>query len=273
MSGREMAREAVYYATGLVNFAAREPSDFIFMLAMPRSGSTLLSHLLDTSQAILTIGESKTVYRSRRDLVRTVGKVKTMQRRHGLESKPDARYILDKIVHNRLLTPAGYELLRDERIKVIFLTREPRGTVNSLMRVMKKVDATQAVNMYIDRTNALAEQAAYIGQTRPGFLVDYEQIIRCTQPLLTELERFLALPDRLSQNYQVTPLTGNIGVGDNSPEIKAGRVLGQTDKAAHSSPSLPEELLAKAQAVYESGLEDMRKHCVSIDANDCQAKE
>jgi hypothetical protein len=103
MKLKKWARETVYYGTGLMNRGALDHYNFIFMLAMPRSGSTLLTHILATSSAIITIGETKTAYTSRRDLLHTIGKVKTLQKRYGLDSKREGLYILDKVVYNTLL--------------------------------------------------------------------------------------------------------------------------------------------------------------------------
>jgi hypothetical protein len=273
MKLKKLAKEAIYLTTGLLNRGALERYNFILLLAMPRSGSTLLTHILDTSSAIITIGETKTAYTSRRDLVRTIGKMKTLQKRHGLDSNRKALYILDKVVHNTLLTPENYDLLKDERFRIIFLTREPRGTAKSLVRALKELDGRQALEMYIARAHALREQAAHIGEARPAVVLDYEQVIRCTQPMMSLLERYLELPDKLSEEYQITPLTGLFNLGDKSAKIKAGRVLRQTKNAERVDVTLPQDLLAEAQTVYMANLEEMRRHCLFPSDQDCQAGE
>jgi hypothetical protein len=184
-----------------------------------------------------------------------------------------SRLVIFCLKSSTLLTPENYDLLKDERIKIIFLTREPRGTAKSMVNAIKQLDGRGALEMYIARALALSEQAAHVGEARTTVVLDYEQVIRCTQPMMALLERYLELPDKLSEEYQVTPLTGDFGLGDKSAEIKAGHVLRGTKNAEDVDVTLPQDLLAEAQTVYVSSLEEMHRHCLFLSDQDCRSRE
>lgn len=269
MKPKQLAKEAVYYGIGVLNRQSLIDHDFIFMLAMPRSGSTLLTHILDSSDSIVSIGETKTAYESERDLIRMVGKLRAMQWRHKLEREKHTRYFMEKVVHNRLLLPEHLGFLKDDRYKVIFLIREPVGVAKSLIRVMDNMDEEGALKLYIRRATALKKQATILGVDKECVVIDYGELLQCTRPVLSLLENYLELPDPLDENYRVTPITGRFNLGDKSEEIASGRIVRSKSKSDPSDHNFPADLLAEAQAVYQDSLAAMRAVGLHVQAADC----
>jgi hypothetical protein len=272
MKLKAKAKESLYYGLGMLNFSMLLGRDFLMVLAMPRSGSTLLTHILEENRSIDGIGETKTTYRSNRDLVRMAGKIRAMQWRYKLARERHARYLMDKVVHNHLLPPEFSHFLAGERFKTIFLIREPAGTAASLVRVMDHMSERQALDIYINRARALAEIAANLGRAeRECFFLDHRQLVGCTRPVLDGLQVYLELPEPLREQYQVTSLTGRFGVGDKSDEISAGRVLKPKNKPARPAVDLPADLLARARVAYRECAAAMRSSCLHVNEADCPA--
>lgn len=266
---KEKAKEAFYYGLGALNYPALQKREFVMVLAMPRSGSTLLTHILNDSPYIEGIGETKTTFRSRRDLVRMVGKVRAMQWRYGMERHTNPRYILDKVVHDRLLPPEHDDILADERFKVIFLVREPAGTAASLVRVMKRMDGRQALELYIHRAEALAKIATDLGPEKECFFLRHGQLVGCTRLVLDEIQDYLELPEPLNEEYHVTSLTGQFGVGDKSEAVRAGRVLKPKQKPSRPQVALPPDLLEEARLAYEECVATLSAVCRHVDEQAC----
>lgn len=271
MALKAKAKESYYYGLGILNLSTLRNRDILMVLAMPRSGSTLLTHILEDNPHIEGIGETKTTYRSNRDLVRMVGKIRAMQWRYKLARDPHARYLMDKVVHNQLLPPEHSHLLAGERFKTIFLIRKPAGTAASLVRVMDHMSKRQALEIYINRARALAEITANLASEKKCFFLDHRQLVGCTRPVLDGLQAYLELPEPLRKQYQVTALTGRFGVGDKSDEISAGRVLKPKDKPARPAIDLPADLLAQAQVTYQECAAVMLSTCLHVGEADCVA--
>jgi hypothetical protein len=198
-----------------------------------------------------------------------VGKVRAMQWRYKVARDPHPRYVLDKVVHTRLLPPEHSALLAGERFKVIFLLREPAGTAASLARVMPNMDGRRALEFYIHRAEALEMIAADLTPRKECFFLDHSQLVGCTRPVLDELQAYLELPEPLSEQYHVTSLTGRFGVGDKSQEISAGRVLKPKQASSQPTVDLPADLLAKARLAYEACVATLRATCRHIDETEC----
>jgi hypothetical protein len=266
---KEKAKEALYYSLGVLNYPALQRREFLMVLAMLRSGSTLLTHILNDSPHIEGIGETKTTYRSHRDLIRMIGKVRAMQWRYQMARDPNPRYILDKVVHTRLLPPEHSGLLADERFRVIFLVREPAGAAASMVRMIPNMDGRRALEFYIHRIQTLAKTAADLAPRKACFFLDHSQLVGCTRPVLDELQAYLELPEPLNEQYRVTSLTGRFGVGDKSPEIGAGRVLKPKQISSRPEVDLPAELLARARLTYEQCVATLEAICRHVDETEC----
>lgn len=113
-------------ALALRSVHARNP--LVLVIGTMRSGSTLFSHLLFTNPRIIGVGEAWRIYRSPLDFDRTAAKLlamrRTLYRRDQL--------FQDTLLHNHLLPKP--EVLLDERIRLLFLVREPLAVLGSLFR-------------------------------------------------------------------------------------------------------------------------------------------
>jgi hypothetical protein len=254
---------------GYYSFVTRDrgPHRCIFLLSHMRSGSTLLVHLLISNPAICGYGETHLTYSSRKDLDALICHV-LFKRRVFLPGKE--RFVLDKILHNHLLDLEHLEFVCSEDVFVIFLIREPLGSISS---AIKNLDYSehQALRYYINRLSMLERSARKLAQVRPYVFVTYEQLLSQTDRVFRRLQRYLMLQQPLSERYEVLPTTGTRGMGDFSKNITTGRIVRdnrRTREVRISSEALEQGLkvfnrccatLAQCSVGVESG-RDMSLH-------------
>src|SRR5881397_3756704 len=137
------------------------PLPAVFIMGHMRSGSTLLLHILLTNPELIGCGERNALYRSSEDLDKLEIAARISQRAPFRR----VRYAVDQINHDRL-TPS-LELLRDERVRCIFLMREPIATIQSIVNLTRTFydpwTAQRAVDYYSERLQTLAHYAANLG--------------------------------------------------------------------------------------------------------------
>lgn len=105
-----------------------KPHDFAFILSHMRSGSSLLSQILNSSSEVASAGEFHIAYSSKQDLYRLSLRTHLYFRKYNLNKK----IITDKILHNHL--PISDSFLNSQHVKnFVFLIREPNGTLKSLI--------------------------------------------------------------------------------------------------------------------------------------------
>lgn len=249
--------------TGYVKTLASWRNGYSWLLVMShmRSGSSLLTHLLFNNPEIAGYGETHTTYRSHNDLYVLLAKVSYQLRT--LPRLPASRYILDKLLHNILLTPDGLELFAHEDTRTIFLLRDPQQALASVISTLDySVDG--AVRYYSDRLSALTRYAQAMPASMPAFALTYRQLVEETDLSLAALTSFLELKIPLTSEYQVHRLTGQPGVGDISENIFAGRVLAQPSR--DTEVSIPASSLAIAQREYEACWRAMADRCRMVGA-------
>jgi Sulfotransferase family len=200
-------------------------SRFLFILGHMRSGSSLLSHLLCSSDDIVGFGEAHNDYRRRSDLAKLLAAV----RRHTGENPLRYRYVLDKIVSaERTVKPA---VLSDSRIRYVFLVREPVASIASVVAMRHRYyheDFEQHIKFatayYSKRLAQLVELAQTIGDPERCVLLTYRQLLGETPAVFEALEQFLELSVPLREEYKIMPTTGQPVIGDPSPGILKGRI-------------------------------------------------
>ncbi|MFO1282681.1 MAG: sulfotransferase [Burkholderiales bacterium] len=200
---------------------------YLFLLSHMRSYSSLLGHILGSHAEIDGYVEQLRPYVSRYDLSAMGPRIEeaTGQRRRG-------RYLFDKILHNEgTLTD---EVLHRPETRVLFLVREPAATIPSIVRVARKYadePANQgtrpggAVDYYVGRLAELVATSDRLDANGRALFVVAEDLIDDTAGALGRISAWLGLASPLEARYQTFPLTGVLGLGDPSPNIKAGRVL------------------------------------------------
>lgn len=245
------------YYSSIMRF--REQYEFIHILSHMRSGSSLLTHLLISNPDICGYGETHITYSTPQDFQVLIGKVLYMLRRFPGPGRE--RYILDKVLHNWLLTPENVELLCNGKCHVIFLLREPHGTLASLMKSLKYSEP-RAVNYYLNRLATLEKYARELTRHNSCVVLTYEQILCQTDRTFEQLERFLDLQQPLSETYQILHTTGKRGVGDSSQNIFSGSIV-RNRKLEHLQVS--DESFNAAWEAFRRCHIALTQCCISVD--------
>ncbi len=255
-----------FQAWGAWSHTFGQEFEHILILASARSGSTLLAHILTSNPEIMGMGESKITFANTADYRQLTGKNLYFQRRNHLPKSGQERYILDKLVHNYLLHPHDISLLNDPHVRVIFLLREPAPTINSFMRALK-VDETTALDYFVGRMDILGQYAQGLADGKSAVFVNFEELLRCTAPVLNMLQDYLQLSQPLSEQYEVNRTTGAFGLGDKSENIKSGRIVSPTQSPAHN---LQPQTLTSAQEAYEQCATLLNKSCRHLPPGSCK---
>ena len=232
------ASEVCFRAAGV-----RIPETLLILRHM-RSGSSLLLHLMLTNRQISALGERNCAYATSNDLLRLRAATRF---RTGTVFTP-IRYVADQINHNRF-TP-NPDLLAGPGVRTVFLLREPRASLASLMELSRVFyghswTVSRAVDYYVTRLQFLAALGnGLAGRARPAF-VTYEQLIASTAPTLARLQVFLGLASGFATQYERQPFTGRRG--DPGTKISQGRVAGINN---HDTYEVPAENLEQVRQAY-----------------------
>lgn len=229
--------------------------EFLWILSMMRSGSSLLTHLLVNHPRIEGFGECWIRYESTADFRELIARVRlynTLERlrRRLPDRSRDGQIVLDKLLHDRLLP--CLELLNEAQLKLIFLLRRPQDVVSSLLRAGKPFPHSgtpeAAARYYTSRLQALERYAASIREPRKTLVLHYEALLNRTHDGLQSLQAFLGLDEPLSESYELTVATGVPALGDPTKLIKTGRVV-----KIHKPPliDIPDEILHDCMHAYK----------------------
>ncbi|WP_071518433.1 hypothetical protein [Geitlerinema sp. PCC 9228] len=236
-----------------IYFVVRHPeiifgkSKYLFIFSHMRSRSSLLSHILGSNPSICGYRELHKSYLNTMDLANM-----RIQLSRELSVNIDNKYLLDKILHNNcLIAPKIFKIAQP---KVLFLLREPRGTIQSITHYMgyfrkknKYQNPQEGLTYYCDRLACIKNYAQEMDCD--SFFLDSDDIINNTDTVLAELSNWLQLEVPLEQNYQTFQKTGKAGHGDASPAIQAGTV----QKTSQSSEiEVSEEIVKQGQMSYQS---------------------
>jgi hypothetical protein len=224
---RREIRRLVHQANTLrlIPTALTTRGQFLFILGHMRSGSTLLSHILCSSEDVIGFGETHNNYRRRGDLAKLLMSVRNQTGQNPLEY----RYVLDKIVGTQ--HTISRTVLKDRRTKYIFLVREPFATLGSIVEMRRqyrddtaKELAAFAFEHYTNRLAQLVDLATVINDAQRCLLVTHRELLEETSTVFGALERFQSLRSALREDYKVTKSTGQPGIGDPSPNIRLGTI-------------------------------------------------
>jgi hypothetical protein len=158
------------------------------------------------------------------------------------------RYVLDKLLHNHLLEPDKIELLVARNVRVVFLLREPRGSLASMLKYLKMTEQNAAL-YYITRLVTLERYAQALAPHARGAALTYDQLLYRTDEALGLLKSHLGLREDLAESYRMLPTTGQSRIGDFSPNIFAGSIL--RDRGEPQGPQPSAEILEGTGKVYE----------------------
>ena len=221
----------------------------VFIMGHMRSGSTLLLHILTTNPEIITGGERNAAYRSHDDLDKLAIFARIAQR----APLRRARYVVDQINHDHL-TP-NPELLRDERVRCIFVIRDPQETIQSILNLTRTFyepwTVERAVDYYSQRLETLARYTTSLGSRMES--MTYAALLADTSAVLRRLESFLGLNEPLREQYAIQRFTGRRG--DPSNKIREGTIV--RDRVSIRI-EIPDRDLARARYAYDACVKALR---------------
>jgi len=193
---------------------------FLFVLAHPRSGSTLLGHLLMSHPEVLGYGENHSSYHSEAGLFRLASRTALRTGDHSLAQ----RYISDKVVWPRYALAES--ILSTSRTRFVFNCREPAPTFLSMGKIRPEWrEEGKCLKAYLDCLDWLESTARRIDDPGRCFLVCYRDLLADPEPVLAGLTEFLGLRTPITTNYSIGRTTGKLRFGDNSENIRTGRIL------------------------------------------------
>jgi len=249
------------YYSAITSF--RDPYQFIFILSHMRSGSSLLTHILVSNPEITGYGETHVAYRTPRDLSMAIGKSLLMSGQFPFPS--NERYLVDKILHNRLLSEENIGLISNPQSKIIFLVREPLGALKSL-RAHQNIGEQSAVDYYINRVNTLTRLCRSLPSQQQCILITHDHILKSAEQTLPLLTQFLDLKKPLLKEYKILKTTGRRGIGDSSNNIKKGKILSSISN--HKEIIISQEGLTNSAQAFTNCIETLNERCASLSNED-----
>lgn len=242
-----------------VRAAHRKADDLSVLLVIShmRAGTSLLSHLLASNPEIVGVGEMHLTYDSAKDLHdRLPGLVMWHTKQFRLDHE---RYVMDKVVHNKLLPADRLSALPAEGVRTLFLVRDPGATVASLQKSLGLPEA-DARSYLAGRYEMLSYLAARSPESPPPLAIRFSELLNDTASVFQAIESYLGLDTPLEEQYETDAKTGVTGFGDPGPNIQSGRIVRDRDTPA--TPHVPDDDPLKLQ--FDRCLEAMTDHCTRI---------
>ncbi|WP_446368179.1 sulfotransferase family protein [Coleofasciculus sp. G3-WIS-01] len=241
-----------------------QPYKILFILSHMRSGSSLLTHLLNSNSEIIGYGETHIQYDSEQDFKNLFLKVYLHSREFTkLEDlnklQMNHKYVLDKVLHdNKFLTE---DFLRSQQIYALFLLREPQRSLASIMDLKPHWNEETACHYYINRLSSLVSYAQLINSKKRSMFLTYEQLLNHTDSVFMALKQVLETRENFSEQYEVLRTTGMPNVGDHKGNIKAGRIIRNQRKLENI---ISAELIDKARLHFDKCSETLSEYCSTI---------
>ncbi|MEA5509204.1 sulfotransferase family protein [Crocosphaera sp. UHCC 0190] len=227
----------------------------LFILSHMRSGSSLLTHIVISNPAIKGYGETHIRYSSEADFKHLMSKVyfhsQVFTNIQDLgKLKMNHTYILDKLLHdNKLLNE---NLLKLDNFYFIFLVREPKRTLMSMLDHKPHWTEKEAIDYYSQRLSSLTKYSQIINDKKRSLLITHHQLINESESVFQILQNFLNTQVAFSENYQILNTTGKRHVGDFKENIRSGRIMRKPRELNMSiSPHLLEEQIQNFDHCYE----------------------
>jgi len=232
----------------------------LFLLGHMRSYSSVLSHILGSHPQISGYCETHTKYRTWLDLWKLRWRVRKLT---GEALQGD--YVLDKVLHDY---PMARSILDSGSTRAIVLIRRPRETVRSIIEmglthspVAWHRDFELVARYYETRLANLLRLAEAL-RGRVVFL-EAEALLGDTRAVLDQLGVFLELHSPLQTEYRRFAHTGELGFGDPSKAISAGRIAA-APRENRTAVSIPRHLTSRLETAYYFWSAAIRHSCPSI---------
>lgn len=225
----------------------------VMILSHMRGATTAVSHVLCSHAEISGYGETHVAH----DKPYSPGRLVVNQARRKAW-KRDARYLFDKVLHNRLdqaPTPAFFEA------RTIFLARAPRPTIASIVKLSQQTGmrSTQtpekAASYYLNRLQRLGMLWESFPPSR-RYGVSSERLLSSPDAIIEQLGAWLALSPPLRNAYTVHPAALEHGAGDPTVSGTLTRIEARVQEpdlraVADVSPSLSDDCLAAYIALVQ----------------------
>ncbi|MEM6434392.1 MAG: sulfotransferase [Cyanobacteria bacterium P01_D01_bin.115] len=243
----------------------KKPYRVLWILSHMRSGSSLLTHILNTNPAIAGYGESHISYKGLQDFKSLISRVYwSSQEYRNLRDLQKLSlhetYILDKLLHNNKLVDIS--LLQSDNVFVIFLVREPRRSLNSIRDLKPDWSEEKTLHHYCDRLKELVHYAESMSSSERALLLRHDQLIEHSPQVFEALQDFLGTEIGFSEKYQILKTTGAKHVGDSKGDIRAGQIM-RTQRELKETIS--QEYVDQAQVVYQDCCDRLSKLASVID--------
>jgi len=232
----------------------------LFLLGHMRSYSSVLSHILGSHPQISGYCETHTKYRTWFDLWRLRWRVRKLT---GEALQGD--YVLDKVLHDY---PMARSILDSGSTRAIVLIRRPRETVRSIIEmglthspVAWHRDFELVARYYETRLASLLRLTEAL-RGRVVFL-EAEALLEDTRAAFDQLGVFLELHSPLQTEYRRFAHTGELGFGDPSKAISAGRISA-APRENRTAVSIPRHLTSRLETAYYFWSAAIRHSCPSI---------
>jgi hypothetical protein len=233
------------------------PYKALFILSHMRSGSSLLTHILNSNPEIIGFGETHLTYTDERDFKALLFKLYWRLR----ELNMNHQYMLDKVLHDHKFLDTRF--LQASGVRTIFLLREPQRTLASILEIKPHHNEEQALEYYVNRLATLEQYARLIDSKERSLFITHEQILTQSPFVFQSLQNHLQTQVGFSEEYKVLKTTGSRGIGDSSENIKVGRIVKQARKLAIS---ISEPVLSQARSVFDRCYETLSHYCQGIES-------
>jgi hypothetical protein len=234
----------------------KSPYRIIFILSHMRSGSSLLAHILNSNPEIIGYGETHINYTSKLDFKHLMFKVYWQLK----ELDMSHQYILDKILHDHKILEET--LLTSENLYTIFLIREPKRTLASILDLKPHWTEETALSYYIQRLSTLERYAKIINSKERSLWLDYDQLLESSNSVFKTLKNFLGTKAGFSEEYEVLKTTGIRGIGDSSENIQAGCII-RTPRELESK--IYQDSIDKAILYFHQCSATLSQYCRTIE--------
>lgn len=226
---------------------------YLFLIAHPRSGSSLFMHILTSNKEICGFGEYLSAYKNSCDLQKAAfdirRKTNTLFKRK--------KYVANQVNHLSV-TPSEI-LLKTNNVKIIFLIRKPKETLSSLAVLAKKKNSgmshTELAQIYKNRLKEIQVLAKQIPNTN-WIYVTYIDLVEHSKEILKKTTQFLNLKQSLSSQYAIQKYTQVWG--DPSKNIKAGEII----KTQSPQIIFSETILQSCEKIYLETVKVLQNNCL-----------
>lgn len=224
-----------------------------FLLAHMRSGSTMLTHVLNSHPEMCGYLEAHLSYRTPNDIRWLWAHLRVMQSR---TFDPAKQYAVDKLVN--VGTPVAPSVATAPGVKILLLVRKPAESLSSHMNSFAD-SLAGAERHYVDRLSQLREMVLSIPE-RSAAALRYEDVIARTDEVLARMTEFFALSTPLSPEYRIEAMTGKKWYGDTNVEIRSGKIQDVREKPY----PVPAEVLERCQRAYDETWATLSARCIVL---------